>query len=149
MRFICSNITSSCTYGIREKRNEEENKGLCLEEQERMGSDCSGHLLTFLFLLVFFWGGVGREGGQCATDLLGWSDYEMLLLFHMPSLLLPSPLKPWTVWAEQHLNTLGFTLQDLFPLYGDYTQRECSANHKPEKACKNISNPAQSITAKN
>lgn len=41
-------------------------------------------------------------------------------------------------WTEQHWNTLRLTLQDSFPPYVNYAQREYSANHKPGKACKNM-----------
>lgn len=44
-------------------------------------------------------------------------------------------------WTEQLLNTLRLILQDSFPPYVNYAQREYNANHKPGKACENMSGP--------
>lgn len=41
-------------------------------------------------------------------------------------------------WTEQHWNTLRLTLQDSFPPYVNYAQREYCANHKPGKALKTM-----------
>lgn len=115
------------------KKNEgkKKRKGLWLEEQEKSAWALTAvgvsWLLVFVGLgvLVLCWARVTRK---CCS-------------FKCHLYCCPSLMKPWTMLTEQHLNTLGLILQESFPLYVNYAQRECRANHKPEEACRSMSGP--------
>lgn len=132
MRFIHSNITSSCTYGSREekKKEKEKRKGSLSEDQEcSMESDYGGHFLASQVLLVF-------PLYQCLV-WMKWPGNTAHLNAIFPATQ-PSETMSNANWTEQHWNTLRLTLQDSFPPYVNYAQREYCANHKPGKACKNM-----------
>lgn len=105
-------------------------KGSLLEEQEcSTESDCSGYFLVSQVLLVFLL-------YQCLV-WMKWPGNTVHLNAIFPAAQ-PSETMSNANWTEQHWNTLRLTLQDSFPPYVNYAQREYSANHKPGKACKNM-----------
>lgn len=118
----------------------EKRKGSLLEEQEcSMESDYSGHFLASQVLLVFLL-------YQCLV-WMKWPGNTAHLNTIFPATQ-PSETMSNANWTEQHWNTLRLTLQDSFPPYVNYAQREYSANHKPGKACKKYVSLSPTATAK-
>lgn len=136
MRFLRSNITSSCTYGIREKkkwRKKKEEKVPGWRNRSVVWNLTAVGIFCLLRFCWFFF----------CTRCFVWMKWlgNAALSNAIFTAAQFSETMSIANWTEQLLNTLRLILQDSFPPCVNYAQREYSANHKPGKACENMSGP--------